>query len=80
MTEDVLDERCRAEDILLGGLGFGEDARIVSLKVREDGLFEGTGQFSDGETFTFEADDCPGELERWAIGILLKQGDFSKVA
>ncbi|MCB0319532.1 MAG: hypothetical protein KDD60_01320 [Bdellovibrionales bacterium] len=71
-TEAFLDQRVRAEDIILGGLGFGEGASIVQLNVAEE-FFSGTGRWDDGEEFTFESDAPPTDLELWAIGILLNQ-------
>lgn len=71
MAEDVLTEEQRAEDIILGGLGFGEEAHILSLEVTEDG-FRGVGAWSDGEEFSFENDEPISSLEDWALTILLQ--------
>lgn len=70
-SEKILDERTRAEDILLGALGFDCDAVIVSLEETEGG-FQGVGRWSDGETFPFESDDELSELEVWAVSVLLR--------
>lgn len=70
MGEKFLSEENRAEDILLGALGFGEDASIVSVELTDDGFYRGVGKFGDGETFDFTSDIEADELERWAIGIL----------
>lgn len=68
MVEDFLKEENRAEDILLGSLGFGEDASIVSLEVTAHG-YRGVGRWADGETFEFESDDELDQLQRWALGL-----------
>lgn len=60
----------RAEDIILGGLGFGEDARIVSLERCSQG-FRGEAAFSDGERSPFASDEAPSEIEEWALNVLL---------
>ncbi|MBN8550341.1 MAG: hypothetical protein J0M12_13585 [Deltaproteobacteria bacterium] len=70
MKEDFLSERNRAEDIILGSLGFGEEASIVEVSFTADGFYKGTGRWPDGETFEFESDDTPGELEAWALKVL----------
>lgn len=67
--DSLEDQFIRAEDILLGSLGFGEEARIVSIKRTEKG-FAGRGCFDDGEEFDFESEDELGSLELWALGIL----------
>lgn len=69
MKEDYLSERNRAEDIILGSLGFGEEASIVSVTLTSQG-YQGTGRWPDGEEFQFESDEEPGELERWALKVL----------
>ena len=63
------DPYCRAEDVILGSLGFGEDASITSIRKNAEG-YEGKGQFSDGEEFTFQSDDLD-DLSQWALSILL---------
>ncbi len=67
---DILAPKQRAEDIILGALGFGEDASIVSIAIDGDG-FRGIGRWSDGEEFSFENEDTPSELEKWAIAQLV---------
>ncbi|MCB9030216.1 MAG: hypothetical protein H6619_04130 [Deltaproteobacteria bacterium] len=69
MKDDFLDERIRAQDILLGALGFGEEASILSLEPTEDG-YRGIGAWEDGEQFEFESEESLTDLERWAISIL----------
>ncbi len=70
-TEDFLDESIRAQDILLGALGFGEEARILKVAQTECG-YSGMGAWPDGEEFEFESTDEPSELELWALEILTK--------
>lgn len=70
MSEDFLSEELRAEDIILGSLGFGEDAHIISIRA-VDGGFVGIGRWADGEEFDFESDSELSELEMWALGVLL---------
>lgn len=69
---DDLSPQVRAEDILLGSLGFGEDARILSIE-RTDTGYKGTGVWSDGSEFSFESEDELDELEHWALDILLSR-------
>jgi hypothetical protein len=70
--DDFLDERQRAEDILLGSLGFAEEAKIVFVERAEVG-YRGTGAFTDGERFEFSSEEELGELEEWALSILVKK-------
>lgn len=67
--EEFLAEKIRAEDILLGSLGFGEDATIVSV-VRANPGYQGIGRWKDGEIFEFQHDEPLDELEEWALEIL----------
>ena len=67
---DDLSPEVRAEDILLGSLGFGEEARIVSVERTADG-YRGVGKWPDGEQFEFESDDELDELQRWALEFVL---------
>lgn len=69
MNEECLDKRTRAEDIILGALGYGEEARIISIRRRPAG-YEGRGEFSGGECFEFCSDGEMSELEEWALQIL----------
>jgi hypothetical protein len=61
--------RERAEDILLGGLGYGEGAHILEVQITEFG-YRGVGVWSDGERFDFESSEGLSELERWALGVV----------
>ena len=70
VSEDFLSERQRAEDILLGSLGFAEEAKLESVIRSADG-YRGVGRFPDGEQFTFESDDLLDELQLWALDVLL---------
>lgn len=70
-SKDELTPEMRAEDILLGSLGFGEDAKVISVERTAEG-YRGVGKWPDGEEFTFESDDELDELQEWALTILLK--------
>jgi hypothetical protein len=61
--------RERAEDILLGGLGYGEGAQILEVEVTQVG-YRGIGVWPDGERFDFESYEGVSELERWALGVV----------
>ena len=67
--DDFLHERVRAEDILLGALGYGEEARIVSIIPSKNG-YSGTGCWPDGERFEFSCEGELSELESWALTLL----------
>lgn len=69
--KELLKPQQRAEDILLGALGFSEDARIVSIVSTETG-FEGKGSYSDGEEFSFNSDGELSPLEKWALEQLIE--------
>ena len=69
MKEDCLSERIRAEDILLGSLGFAEEATIVSVEITPSG-YQGTAMWQDGEKFKFEYEEEVDDLQRWALQIL----------
>jgi hypothetical protein len=69
----------RAEDIILGSLGFGEEARVVSIERTSDG-YKGIGRWADGEEFPFESEDEMDELTEWALQILLDSKNASKKA
>lgn len=73
---DDLSPRVRAEDILLGSLGFGEDARVISIE-RTDSGYKGIGEWPDGEQFEFESDDELTELDGWALSVLLADSSLS---
>ena len=66
---DELSPDIRAEDIILGALGYGEEATIVSIEQTETG-FRGVGSWKDGEQFDFENEDELTELDRWALELL----------
>ena len=68
--DDCLTPRIRAEDILLGSLGLGEDASIVSIERQGIG-YAGVAQWSDGDRFDFVYDDELSELETWALKVVL---------
>ena len=68
---DDLTPEMRAEDILLGSLGYGEEAKIVTLERSATG-YKGRATWPDGEEFDFESEDDLGELELWALSVLLK--------
>jgi hypothetical protein len=69
---DDLSPEVRAEDILLGSLGFGEDARIRTIE-RTDSGYKGTGVWSDGSEFSFESEDELDGLQKWALDFVLAQ-------
>jgi len=68
---DDLSPNVRAEDIILGSLGFGEEARVLSIERTPEG-YKGIGRWADGEEFPFESDDELDELQEWALSILLE--------
>jgi hypothetical protein len=67
--DDDLSPQARAEDILLGSLGFGEEAKILSLEHTDQG-YRGVGVWPDGEKFQFENDDELDDLQVWALRVL----------
>ena len=71
-----LSPQVRAEDIILGSLGYGEEARIVSIERTPEG-FKGIGRWADGEEFSFESDEEIDELTEWALTIVLQMGPKS---
>lgn len=77
-NRDDLSPQVRAEDILLGSLGYGEDARIVSVE-RIPAGYRGIGAWADGEQFSFESEDEPDELTEWALSVLLESRGASRV-
>ena len=79
MGNDFLNEKTRAEDILLGSLGFGEEASILEVHPTKTG-FAGTGCWDDGEEFSFESEeDIPlDDLEEWALQILCEGEPIAK--
>jgi hypothetical protein len=72
MVEDFLKEDKRAEDIILGSLGFGGEATIISIRGTENG-FSGLVRWAEGDESSFESDDELSELERWALRVLLSR-------
>jgi hypothetical protein len=74
---DDLSPQVRAEDIILGSLGYGEEARVVSVERTSEG-YKGIGRWADGEEFSFESDDEVDELTEWALSILLTSAATSK--
>lgn len=71
VADDFLNEKTRAEDIILGSLGFGEEASLLTITRTSDG-FKGTGRWADGDLFTFENDDPLDTLQEWALSILIR--------
>ncbi|RME58553.1 MAG: hypothetical protein D6780_06520 [Candidatus Dadabacteria bacterium] len=69
MVEDFLQPKQRAEDILLGSLGYSEEASIVNVEKTESG-YKGIGVWKDGVTFTFKSEGPLSSLEEWALSIL----------
>jgi len=70
MADDCLDELIRAEDIILGALGFDAGASLVKINQTSAG-FAGIAKWPDGEEFAFESEDPLSELEQWALKILM---------
>lgn len=69
MAQEGLDEKTRAEDILLGALGYGQDARIEWVE-RSGRGYRGRGRFADGESFEFLSPEDLSPLEVWALEVL----------
>jgi len=69
--KELLAPAHRAEDILLGALGFSEDARIVTIQKTSAG-FSGLGEYADGEQFKFVSDGELSKLETWALSELIR--------
>ena len=69
---DVLAPKQRAIDILLGSLGFAEEAELVSIERSTSG-YSGTLRFADGEIVPFCSEDNLSELEEWALRVLIDQ-------
>jgi hypothetical protein len=67
-NRDDLSPQTRAEDILLGSLGFGEEAKLLTVE-RTDQGYRGVGVWPDGEQFQFENDDELDDLQVWALGV-----------
>ncbi len=77
--DDWLHEQTRAEDIILGSLGLGDEAKISTIVRTSDG-FEGVAIFDDGETYPFESEDELTDLEQWALSILLNDNTQKKAS
>jgi hypothetical protein len=71
MGDDLHDERLRAEDVLLGSLGYGEGARVLSVCRTIEG-YRGRAAWNNGEEFEFESESDLEHLEEWALGVLAK--------
>jgi hypothetical protein len=69
VKESFLDEKLRAEDILLGALGYGAEATILEIS-SDESKYWGSGKFADGEIFQFQSEDELTEIEKWAITVL----------
>jgi len=69
MKESWLNEQERAQDIILGSLGFGEDVKLLSFEETSEG-FKGIAIFPDGIEIAIENDGELTHLERWALGVL----------
>jgi hypothetical protein len=70
---DDLSPQMRAEDILLGTLGFGEEAKILTIEKTVIG-YRGVGVWPDGEKFTFECDEELDSLQEWALAYVTAGG------
>lgn len=69
MPAEKLDRFTRAEDILLGALGYDESASILEVHATDHG-YAGSGRYSDGETFDFESTEELQSLEMWALDVM----------
>jgi hypothetical protein len=67
--KDDLSPQARAEDILLGSLGFGEEAKLVSVERTSNG-YRGVAVWLDGESFSFESEEELDNLQLWALSVL----------
>jgi hypothetical protein len=70
LSKDSLDSKTRAEDIILGGLGYDGAAKILELVETQSGIL-GKGIWDDGEEFEFKLEENLSELELWAVKIIL---------
>jgi hypothetical protein len=66
---DDLSPQVRAEDILLGSLGYGEEASIITVEKTTIG-YRGIGKWPDGEQFSFECDEELDSLQAWALAYM----------
>ena len=69
-----LSDLCRAEDILLGALGYSDDAQLEKVLIAGSEINLHGKFLSDGEKFEAIYDCEIGPLENWAIDILKKAG------
>ena len=69
MKEDALDPKTRAEDIILGSVGLGESAQLLSVLKKETG-YSGQARFPDGQIFEFNYEEELDELQNWALKFL----------
>jgi hypothetical protein len=67
---DDLSPEVRAEDILLGSLGFGEEAKILTVEKTVTG-YRGVGVWPDGEQFPFECAEELDSLQEWALAYII---------
>jgi len=72
MDDEQNNERSRAEDILLGSLGYSEAANILTVSRTSQGGYCGRASWTDGEEFDFESEGDLEYLEEWALNILEK--------
>jgi len=70
-SDEFLNKKTRAEDIILGSLGLDIDAHLVSIQKTNSG-FSGLASWPNGETFSIISEDELSPLEIWALDILLK--------
>lgn len=75
--DDFLNERSRAEDIILGGLGFGEEVTIIEIQKTSQG-FQGVARDKESDEYPFESEDEVTDLEQWALSVLLKTSSAPK--
>jgi len=75
--ETFLSPEIRAEDIILGAAGIGEEGKLLTLEEGEKG-YTGEVQFHDGEILRFVSEDELSDLEIWAISILRDNKDTKK--
>ena len=71
---DELSEISRAEDILLGALGYSDDAKLDKISLSGDEITIHGTFHSDGEKFVTIYDCDRGQLEDWAVEVLKKAG------
>ena len=67
---DDLSPQTRAEDILLGSLGYGEEAKIIQVEKTTIG-YRGVGAWPSGETFLFECEEELDSLQEWALAYII---------